>query len=182
MEGRNPSRGPSLELDTLPKLLLRNAKRFALRPAYREKDLGIWQTWTWSQVLDEVRAFAIGLHLLGLKRGETVAIIGDNRPQLYWSFAAAQSLGAIPVPVYQDSVAAEMVFVLSHAEIAFAVVEDQEQVDKVLSINDQLPTLRHMIYEDPRGLKKYDHTRLHAFADVQDLGRKELKSNPSIAD
>lgn len=182
MEGRNPSRGPGLELDTLPKLLLRNAKRFALRPAYREKDLGIWQTWTWSQVLDEVRAFAIGLHLLGLKRGETVAIIGDNRPQLYWSFAAAQSLGAIPVPVYQDSVAAEMVFVLSHAEIAFAVVEDQEQVDKVLSINDQLPTLRHMIYEDPRGLKKYDHTRLHAFADVQDLGRKELKSNPSIAD
>jgi Long-chain acyl-CoA synthetases (AMP-forming) len=182
VEGRNPSRGPGLELDTLPKLLLRNAKRFALRPAYREKDLGIWQTWTWSQVLDEVRAFAIGLHLLGLKRGETVAIIGDNRPQLYWSFAAAQSLGAIPVPVYQDSVAAEMVFVLSHAEIAFAVVEDQEQVDKVLSINDQLPTLRHMIYEDPRGLKKYDHTRLHAFADVQDLGRKELKSNPSIAD
>jgi len=182
VEGRNPSRGPGLELDTLPKLLLRNAKRFALRPAYREKDLGIWQTWTWSQVLDEVRAFAIGLHLLGLKRGVTVAIIGDNRPQLYWSFAAAQSLGAIPVPVYQDSVAAEMVFVLSHAEIAFAVVEDQEQVDKVLSINDQLPTLRHMIYEDPRGLKKYDHTRLHAFADVQDLGRKELKSNPSIAD
>ena len=166
----------------MPKLLLRNAKRFATRPAYREKDLGIWQTWTWSQVLDEVRAFAIGLYILGLKRGETVAIIGDNRPQLYWSLAAVQSLGAIPVPVYQDSVAAEMVFVLSHAEIAFAVVEDQEQVDKVLSVADQIPTLRRMIYEDPRGLKKYDHTRLHAFEEVQNLGRKELKANPSTAD
>src|SRR5690606_12101262 len=121
VEGASATRVSSLELDTMPKLLLRNAAQFASRPAYREKDLGIWQTWTWSQVCDEVRAFAIGLYVLGLKRGETVAIIGDNRPQLYWTFAAAQSIGAIPVPVYQDAVAAEMVYVLSHAEIAFAI-------------------------------------------------------------
>lgn len=182
MEGTIPSRAPGVELDTMPKLLLRNASRFASRPAYREKDLGIWQTWTWSQVRDEIRAFAIGLYVLGLKRGETVAIIGDNRPQLYWSFAAVQSIGAIPVPVYQDAVAAEMAYVLSHAEIAFAIVEDQEQVDKVLSLADQIPTLRRIVYEDPRGLKKYDHTRMHSLEEVQRLGREELKSNPATND
>lgn len=180
MEGTNPSQAAGVEFDTMPKLLLRNAGKLASRPAYREKDLGIWQTWTWSQVCDEIRLFAIGLHALGLKRGETVAIIGDNRPQLYWTFAATQSIGAIPVPVYQDAVAAEMVYVLNHAGIAFAVVENQEQVDKVLSLADQIPTLRRIVYEDPRGLKKYDHTRLHAFEEVQALGRKELKASPSI--
>ena len=182
MEGTIPSRAPGVELDTIPKLLLRNASRFASRPAYREKDLGIWQTWTWEQVRNEIRALAIGLYVLGLKRGETVAIIGDNRPQLYWSFAAVQSIGAIPVPVYQDAVAAEMAYVLSHAEIAFAIVEDQEQVDKVLSLADKIPTLRRIVYEDPRGLKKYDHTRLHAFEEAQRLGREELKTNPATED
>ncbi|MCL4768197.1 MAG: AMP-binding protein [Hyphomicrobiaceae bacterium] len=177
-----PSRAPSSELDTIPKLLLRNASRLAARPAYREKDLGIWQTWTWAQVRDEIRELAIGLYILGLKRGETVAIIGDNRPRLYWTFAAAQSIGAIPVPVYQDAVAAEMAYVLSHAEIALAVVENQEQVDKVLSLADQIPTLRRIVYEDPRGLKKYDHTRLHSFEEVQSLGRQELKTNPATDD
>jgi len=182
VEGTIPSRAPGVELDTIPKLLLRNASRFASRPAYREKDLGIWQTWTWEQVRNEIRALAIGLYVLGLKRGETVAIIGDNRPQLYWSFAAVQSIGAIPVPVYQDAVAAEMAYVLSHAEIAFAIVEDQEQVDKVLSLADEIPTLRRIVYEDPRGLKKYDHTRLHAFEEAQRLGREELKTNPATED
>ncbi len=182
MSGTIPSRAPSSELDTIPKLLLRNASRLAARPAYREKDLGIWQTWTWAQVRDEIRELAIGLYILGLKRGETVAIIGDNRPRLYWTFAAAQSIGAIPVPVYQDAVAAEMAYVLSHAEIALAVVENQEQVDKVLSLADQIPTLRRIVYEDPRGLKKYDHTRLHSFEEVQSLGRQELKTNPATDD
>lgn len=182
MEGTKPSQAAGVALDTMPKLLLRNAVKLASRPAYREKDLGIWQTWTWSQVCDEIRAFAIGLHVLGLKRGETVAIIGDNRPQLYWTFAATQSIGAIPVPVYQDAVAAEMAYVLNHAEIAFAVVEDQEQVDKVLSLADEIPSLRRIVYEDPRGLKKYDHARLHAFEEVQQLGRKELETSPSIDD
>ncbi|MGI9404989.1 MAG: AMP-binding protein, partial [Hyphomicrobiaceae bacterium] len=117
----------------MPKLLLRNARRYADLPAIREKDLGIWQTWTWSDVLDEVRLYAIGLARLGLRRGDTLAIGGDNRPRLYGTMGAAQSLGAIPVPVYQDSVADEMVYVLQHADVLFAVVENQEQVDKVLS-------------------------------------------------
>ncbi len=171
MTGTPSSRTVAADLDTPPKLLLRNALWFTERPAYREKTLGIWQTWAWAQVKDEVRALAIGLHTLGLKRGETVAIIGDNRPQLYWTFAAAQSLGALPVPIYQDAVADEM-------EVALAVVENQEQVDKLLGIAERVPTLRRIIYDDPRGLKKYDHERLHALADVQELGRQELKKNP----
>jgi long-chain acyl-CoA synthetase len=164
-------------LDTVPKLLLRNAAEFGQRPAMRHKDLGIWQSWTWADVREQVRDFAVGLRKLGFERGDAVAIVGSNRPRLYWTFAAVQSLGGVPVPVYQDSVADEMVYVLSHAEVRFAVVEDQEQVDKLLSIADQVPSLRRMIYDQDRGLKDYDHTHLHSYASVQDLGRSELKSN-----
>jgi long-chain acyl-CoA synthetase len=168
-------------LDTVPKLLLRNAAEFGTRPAIRHKDLGIWQSWTWAQVRDQVRDFALGLRKLGFERGDAVAIVGSNRPRLYWTFAAVQSLGGVPVPVYQDSVADEMVYVLSHAEVRFAVVEDQEQVDKILSVADQLPRLVHMIYDEERGLKDYDHARLHSFESVQGLGRAELKSNRGSA-
>jgi long-chain acyl-CoA synthetase len=177
-----PSRTPEVVFDTIPKLLLRNAAKFASRPALREKDLGIWQTWTWSEVKDQVRDFALGLNRLGLKHGETVAIIGDNRPRLYWTFCAAQSLGAIPVPVYQDAVADETAYVLAHAEVTFAVVENQEQVDKVLSIASCVPSLRWIVYDDPRGLQKCDHTCLRSYADVQRVGRDEQKKNPHMED
>src|SRR5262249_61510195 len=118
------------------------------------------QSWTWRQVLDEVRTFSIGLAELGVKRDDKVAIIGTNRPRLYWSMCAAQSLGAVPVPIYADSVAEEMAYILDHAEVTMAVVEDQEQVDKILSISDRLPRLSHVIYDEPRGLRNYDHSRL----------------------
>ncbi|MGE5511701.1 MAG: AMP-dependent synthetase/ligase [Bacteroidota bacterium] len=172
----------STKCDTIPKLLLRNAEQHGSRPAFREKEFGIWQTWTWAEARDEIRAFAIGLARLGLKRGDTLAIIGDNRPQLYWAFTAAQSLGAIPVPVYQDSVAEEMAYVLAHAEVRFAVVEDQEQVDKLISIAEKLPSLAKVVYDDARGLQKYDPTNLHSLESVQALGREELKTNPRAAD
>jgi long-chain acyl-CoA synthetase len=158
-------------IDTFPKLLLMNAVRRGDRPAIREKDFGIWHTWTWSQVMEEVRAFSVGLAVLGLKRDDKVAIIGANRPRLYWTMCAAQALGAVPVPVYQDSVADEMAFVLSHAGVRVAVVENQEQVDKLLSISDRLPTLAYIIYDEERGLKDYDPARLKSFAEVQALGR-----------
>ncbi len=167
--------------DTVPKLLLRNAAIIGDRPAKREKDHGIRQTWTCARALEEIRALSVGLYVLGLKRGETVAIVGDNRPRLYWAFTAAQALGAIPVPVYQDSVADEMAYVLTHAETAFAVVENQEQVDKLQSIADRVPTLRYMIYCNPRGLKDYDHRQLQTFADVQAIGRDELRKKPELA-
>ncbi|MEL6873608.1 MAG: AMP-binding protein, partial [Pseudomonadota bacterium] len=159
----------------MPKLFLRNAEAFKSRPAYRHKDFGIWQTWTWSEVAAEVRDFAIGLAELGVKRGDRVAIVGSNRPRLYWTFTAAQSLGAVPVPVYQDAVAEEMAYVLDHAEATLAVVEDQEQVDKVLSIGDRVPKLKAIVYDQPRGLQKYDPTHLKSFEDVQEIGRKSAK-------
>ena len=118
-------------LDTFPKYLLLNAERFGDRPAMRHKDYGIWQSWTWAQQLEEIRALALGLQALGLRNGDKIAVIGANRPRLYWTFAAAQSLGAVPVPVYADAVAEEMAYVLDHAGVRFAVVQDQEQVDKI---------------------------------------------------
>jgi long-chain acyl-CoA synthetase len=147
----------------------------------RRKDLGIWQTWTWGQLRVEVRAFAIGLRKLGLRRGDAVAIIGDNRPRLYATFAAVQSLGAIAVPIYQDSVAEEMAYVLDHAEVKFAVAQNQEQVDKVISIADRLPRLHTVFYEEERGLAGYDHTNLYSFQQVQELGRRELAENAGAA-
>jgi long-chain acyl-CoA synthetase len=160
--------------DTFPKLLRHNANSLKARPAIRHKDLGIWQTWTWDQVFDEVRAFSVGLGALGLKRDDKIAIIGANRPRLYWAMCAAQALGAIPVPIYADSVADEMAYVLEHAEVSIAVVEDQEQVDKIISISDRLTRLSHIIYDEPRGLRDYDHARLKWFAEVQNAGRKLL--------
>ena len=170
---------PDKKFDTIPKLLVRNGERFAQRPAFRVKDLGIWQSWTWGQVRDEVRAFALGLKQLGMQRGDSVAIIGSNRPQLYWAFTAAQCLGAVPVPIYQDGVADEMAYVLGHAEAKFAVVEDQEQVDKLLAIADKIPLLRTVIFDQERGLQKYDKTHLHSIADVQALGKAVLQADPA---
>ena len=168
-------------LDTFPKLLLWNAQRFADRPAYRFKDLGIWQSWTWRDVRRQVRDFAVALNAAGLKRGDRIAIVGTNRPRLYWTFLAAQSLGAIPVPVYADSVADELAYVLDHAEVVMAVVEDQEQVDKLLSVAERVPRLAHVIYDNDRGLQKYDHTRLHAFAEMAQYGAKQSGERDSDA-
>ena len=160
--------------DTFPKLLVRNARLYGGRPAYRHKDLGIWQVWTWSQVLAEARAYAVGLARLGLKRGDTIAIVGSNRPRLYWSVMAAQMLGAVPVPVYADAVADELAYVLAHAETRFAAVEDQEQVDKILSVSERLTKLEHVVYDELRGLRDYDHGRLRAIDDVIKDGRAAL--------
>ena len=147
----------------------------------RRKDLGIWRTWTWDELCTDVRAFAIGLRKLGLERGDAVAIIGDNRPRLYATFAAVQSIGGIAVPIYQDSVADEMAYVLDHAEVKYAVVQNQEQVDKLISIADRVPRLRTVIYEEERGLAGYDHTHLHSFERVQELGRREMRDNAGAA-
>jgi len=171
---------PSLHngLDTLPKFVLHNARAFAKRPAMRHKDLGIWQAWTWEQMLGEIRAFSVGLAELGLKRGDKFTIIGSNRPRLYWAICAGQALGAVPVPVYADAVADEMAYVLAHSEVTLAVVEDQEQVDKIIAVSDRLPQLGKVIYDQPRGLKDYVHGRLISFEEVQGIGRKKLGSDP----
>ncbi len=166
--------------NTFPKLLLRNARVRGSKVAFRFKDLGIWQSWTWGQVAQAVRAYAAGLDALGLKHGDKIAIVGSNRPRLYWSMLAAQSLGAIPVPVYADSVADEMAYVLEHAEVTHAAVQDQEQVDKLLSMAEKIPGLKHVLYDESRGLRDYDHTTLHAISDVIADGEKRL-ADPAIA-
>src|SRR5579862_4950373 len=152
--------------DTFPRLLIHNAAVHGDRPALRHKYLGIWQTWTWAQVLDEVRAYAVGLHRQGVRRGDAIAIVGANRPKLYWSVMAAQTLGAIPVPVYADAVANELAYVLAHAEVRFAAVQDQEQVDKILSVSEQVPKLEKIFYDWPKGLRDYDHTNLRPIGDL----------------
>jgi long-chain acyl-CoA synthetase len=166
--------------DTFPKLLVRNARLFGDRPALRHKDLGIWQTWTWAEVLEEVRAYAVGLNRLGVKRGETVAIVGANRPKLYCSLMAVQMLGAVPVPVYADAVADELAHVLVHAEVRFAAVEDQEQVDKILSVAERLPKLECMVYDEKKGLRDYDHSKLHQIDDVIAKGRAALAQDAAL--
>ena len=168
------------QADTFAKLLIRNADLYGARPAMRHKDLGIWQSWTWRDALEIVRAYAAGLHQLGLKRGDTIAIVGANRPKLYWSVTAAQMMGAIPVPVYADAVATELAFVLNHAEVRFAAVEDQEQVDKILQVQDQLPKLEQVLYDESRGLRDYDHQRLHAIDSVIASGRKALAEDAAV--
>ena len=167
-------------LDTFPRLLLHHAKVRGDRPATREKDLGIWQTWTWSEVAVEVRSLACGLAELGFKRGENLAIIGDNRPRLYWAMAAAQCLGGVPVPLYQDAVAQEMTFVLENAEIRFAIVEDQEQVDKLLEIKGRCPRLQHILYDDPRGLRHYTQTGIQSLDEVMAMGRIHDRTQPDF--
>ncbi|MEW2911823.1 AMP-binding protein [Leisingera sp. JC11] len=158
-------------MQSLPALLQRNAAQFAGAPAYREKEFGIWQCWTWAETAKEIEALALGLINLGVKEGDFVAIIGRNRPYLYWSMVAAQAVGAVPVPLYQDAVAEEMAYVLGHCGARFVIVGDQEQADKVIEIQDQLHQFEHMIYLDPRGMRKYDHTQLHQFSHIQDQGR-----------
>jgi hypothetical protein len=163
------------EANTFPKLLIHNARMRGDKPALRHKDLGIWQIWSWSQVLDEVRAFSIGLQDAGVKKGDKVAIIGANKPRLYWAMSAAQAIGAVPVPLYADSVADEMAYVLDHAEVTVAVAENQEQVDKIISIADRVPRLTQIVYDEPRGLLDYDHSRLTWITNLIKNGHEKLK-------
>ncbi len=167
-------------LDTFPKLLLHHARVRGERPAIREKDLGIWQTWTWRQLADEVRAVASALHAQGVRRGDHFALVGDNRPRLYAVMAAVQCLGAIPVPLYQDSVAAEMAFPIDNAAIAYAFVEDQEQVDKLLEILPRCPTLKRIIYDDPRGMRHYDRPELMPYDKLVAEGRERASKEPGF--
>ncbi len=169
-------------VDTFPKLLMHHARERGQRPAIREKHLGIWQTWTWREFADEVRALAAGLAAEGLRRGAHVALVSDNRPRLYAAMCAVQCLGGVPVPLYQDAVAEEMVFPIQNAEIGLAFAEDQEQVDKLLEILPRCPTLRRIYYDDPRGLRQYRQPQLRGYDDLLEAGEKALAANPAAVD
>jgi long-chain acyl-CoA synthetase len=163
---------PMSAADTFPRLLLSHAASRPHAPALREKYLGIWQNWTWAETALEVRQMACGLAALGFKRGDNLAIIGDNRPQLYMAFTAAQCLGGVAVPMYQDAVAGEMTYVLDNAAIHFAIVEDQEQVDKLLEARNEFPAMAHIVYSDPRGLRNYSAAGLQSLESLRALGEK----------
>jgi long-chain acyl-CoA synthetase len=167
-------------LDTIPKLLLHHSRQRGNSAANRQKEYGIWQSWTWSEVSEEVRNLACGLSQLGLARGDKVAVIGDNRPRLYWAMVATQALGGIPVPLYQDSVAEEMLYVLENADVKFAIVQNQEQTDKLLEIKDRLPHLEHICYEEPRGMHSYSQDSLHYYKDMQKNGQLFHSENPDF--
>ena len=167
---------------TLPQLLRRNAERMPDRPALREKDLGIWQPYSWRRYWEEVRDFALGLAALGFGPGDKLSVIGENRPRLYFAQLAVQSLGGIAVPVYQDAIATELAYVLDHAETSVVVAEDQEQVDKILSLKDRLSHLKLIVYDDPRGLRNYDDPMLKPFEAVIAAGREFGAAHPGYVE
>ncbi len=170
------------EQDTFPKLARANAQQMPDRVAIREKDYGIWQSTTWGDYLAQARAIALGLASLGFRRGDKVAIVGDNRPQLYWAVLATQALGGVPVPLYQDSIEKEMEYIVDHAEARFAIVEDQEQVDKLLALRARCPRLETIVYDDPRGLRAYRDSCLLSLAELEEAGRKFEIGHPTYFD
>ena len=164
---------------TFPRLVRQNAQDRADRIAIREKDYGIWQSYTWREYFEQGRLIALGLASLGFRRGDKVAIIGDNRPQLYWAVLGTQALGGVPVPLYQDGIEKEIAYILDHAEARFAIVEDQEQVDKLLHVRARCPQLSTIIYDDPRGLRGYSEPSLMSLEELQEAGRKFSIGHPT---
>jgi len=165
---------------TFPRLMQMHAQQRPGAPALREKEYGIWQTTSWSSLAQLVQSVACGLHQAGLQRGEHIIIVGSNRPRLYATLLAAQSLGAIPVPLYQDAAAAECVFPITNAEVRFCVVEDQEQVDKMLEVREQCPQLTQIYFDDPRGLRKYDEPGLGSLEALIAAGRVFAQQHPQF--
>lgn len=177
-----PEMASSRAGDTFPRLLFYHAQVRGAKTAMREKHLGIWQSWTWNDVAEHVRALACGLAEMGFKRGDNLAIIGDNRPRLYMTMAAVQCLGGVPVPLYQDAVANEMLFVLQDAGIRFALVEDQEQVDKLLELKEQMPQLEHVFYDDARGMRHYNQPFIHDIEELMAMGQIHNQNHPDFLD
>ncbi len=167
---------------TFPRLLQKHASERPDAPAMREKEYGIWQSLSWSQLLAMVQQLAGGLHLGGLRRGEHLVVIGANRPRLYATMLAAQSLGAIPVPLYQDAAAPECVYPINNAEVRFAFAEDQEQVDKLLEVRESCPQLQHIYFDDPRGLRKYEDPCLQSLDALLAAGKAFIVANPQFFD
>ena len=165
---------------TFPQLLLQHAASRPKAAAMREKEYGIWQSLSWADLATMVEQIAAGLHQAGLRRGEHMVVVGSNRPRLYATMLAVQSLGAIPVPLYQDAVAAECVFPINNAEVRFAFAEDQEQVDKLLEVRESCPQLQHIFFDEPRGLRNYDEPGLAAMDDVQAAGKAFAAIHPDF--
>jgi long-chain acyl-CoA synthetase len=179
---RSKAQGDKPVPTTFPRLLLDHAQSRPNAPALREKVYGIWQTTTWSDLATLVRRMACGLAHAGLKRGDHLVVVGDNRPRLYAAMLAAQSLGAVPVPLYQDAVATEYTFPINNADIRFAVVEDQEQVDKMLELREHCPQLARIWFDNPRGLRNYNEPGLDSIDALVAAGQAHDSSNARLFD
>jgi long-chain acyl-CoA synthetase len=172
---------PDRPLDTIPRLVAHHAQNSPDAAAFREKEFGIWQSWTWRQTAAEIDALALGFLDIGVNAGDHIAIIGRNRPYLYWAMVAAQSVGAIPVPLYQDAVAEEMAYVIEHCSARFIVAQDQEQVDKIIDVKEELSGVEQIIFLDPRGMRKYERALLTEYSVLQAQGREnEAKLRPEL--
>jgi long-chain acyl-CoA synthetase len=165
---------------TFPQRLLQHALERPQAPAMREKEYGIWQSLSWADLAAMVERLAAGLHQAGLQRGEHMVVVGANRPRLYATMLAVQSLGAVPIPLYQDAAAAECVYPIQNAEVRFAFAEDQEQVDKLLEVRGQCPALAYIYFDDPRGLRNYDEPGLQSIDSLLASGHAWLPSQPNF--
>ncbi len=165
---------------TFPSLLLQHASQRPKAPAMREKEYGIWQTTSWAAMAQLVEHIACGLHQSGLRRGEHMIVVGANRPRLYATMLAIQSLGAVPIPLYQDAVAAECVFPINNADVRYAMVEDQEQVDKMLEVREKCPQLAHIFFDDPRGMRNYDEEGLVSMDELVAAGAQFARQHPDF--
>ncbi len=169
--------------DTLPRLLKKQAAKLShTQHALREKDYGIWQSFTWQDYYEHVKYFSLGMVSLGLKKDDKVAIIGDNRPEWIYAELSSQSVGAIPVGIYQDSILAEVSYIINLAQVKIVVAEDQEQCDKILDMLEELPSVEYIIYHDPKGMRSYNHQKLLYFPDVEVMGQHYEGENPDFFD
>lgn len=170
-----------MSADTFPKLLVEQAKKYGHKKiALREKDYGIWQSTTWAEYLDKVKYFSLGLISLGFEPGDKISIIGDNKPEWVIAELAAQSAGGFGVGIYQDSILKEVAYVINHSESKFVIAEDQEQVDKILDMQEELPGVKNVIYYDPKGLRSYKSDLLAYFPDVIEMGKEYEKKHPGL--
>src|SRR6476620_1192306 len=174
--------GRAAQADTYPKLLRLNAKEHGGEIALREKDLGLWRVFTWSDYQNRVHDFALGMVELGLGKGDVIGIIGDNRPDWVAAEIATHEIGAMSLGLYRDVLDEEAAYLLSYGEAKLAFAEDEEQVDKLLALGDRVPQLKHIIYSDPRGMRKYDAPRLMAADTLAAMGRKRAAREPGLYD
>lgn len=174
--------GRVAQADTYPKLLRLNAKEHGSEIALREKDLGLWRVFTWNDYQDRVRDFALGMAELGLGRGDVIGIIGDNRPDWVAAEIATHAIGAMSLGLYRDALDEEAAYLLSYGEARLVFAEDEEQVDKLLNLGDRVPHLKHIVYCDPRGMRKYDDPRLLDAGKLAALGRERAAREPALYD
>src|SRR4030088_1573515 len=174
--------GRVAKADTFPKLLRLNAREHGGEIALREKDFGLWRVFSWNDYQTRVRDFALGMIELGLTRGDVIGIIGDNRPDWVSAEIAAHAIGALSLGLYRDVLDEEAAYLLSYGEARLVFAEDEEQVDKLLTLADRVPNLKHIIYSDPRGMRKYDDPRLMDAHQLARIGRDRAAREPGLYD